>query len=70
MLCCNPCYNGNDLQVFLTKGMRMVSCNPCYNGNDLQDLVNWKGVHYVVILVIMEMTYKNIETLFEKPIEL
>ena len=33
---CNPCYNGNILQLQFLKILDILSCNPCYNGNILQ----------------------------------
>ena len=56
--CCNPCYNGNDLQVGITTIHTQKSCNPCYNGNDLQGQSEVLVCAKVVILVIMEMTYR------------
>ena len=35
-----------------------MGCNPCYNGNDLQETWALDEPKQVVILVIMEMTYR------------
>ncbi len=43
------------MQLIYAKFLR---CNPCYNGNDLQaETVSFRA-SIVVILVIMEMTYR------------
>ena len=41
-----------------------IGCNPCYNGKYLQERWNIRSIAFVVILVIMESTYRTFKITF------
>ena len=55
-----PCYNGKYLQARFLRVWQRHSCNPCYNGKYLQGKAYCCKEGGVVILVIMESTYRKV----------